>query len=236
MGLPKGGLVGKESACNTGDTGSIPELGRSPGRRHEIHSSILAWRLPWTEEPGGIQSTGLQTVKHDLGHLWGPTTNSYHTQWCKTENFSSKTRDNARMPTLAISNQHSIGSISQRKEIPRINSHISSVQSFSRARLFGTQWIAARQASLSITNSQSSFRLTFIESLMPSSHLILCRPLLLLPPIPPSIRVLLAFCKTHHSLLALTNTRLSYFRRMLRDYFKQWKGQQKIQSENHDAK
>ena len=52
-----------------------------------------------------------------------------------------------------------------------------------------TPWIAARQASLSITNSRSSPRLTSIESVMPSSHLILCRPLLLLPPIPPSIRV-----------------------------------------------
>ena len=79
-------------------------------------------------------------------------------------------------------------------------------------------------------------KLMSIELVMASNHLILCHPLLLLPPIPPSIRVLLAFCKTHHSLLALTNTRLSYFRRMLRDYFKQWKGQQKIQSENHDAK
>ena len=52
-----------------------------------------------------------------------------------------------------------------------------------------TPWITARQASLSITNSRSSLRLTSIESVMPSSHLILCRPLLLLPPIPPSIRV-----------------------------------------------
>ena len=59
----------------------------------------------------------------------------------------------------------------------------------SRVRLFATPWIAARQASLSITNSWSSLRLTSIESVMPSSHLILCRPLLLLPPIPPSIRV-----------------------------------------------
>ena len=62
-------------------------------------------------------------------------------------------------------------------------------QSFSRVQLFATPWIAARQASLSITNSWSSPRLTSIESVMPSSHLILCRPLLLLPPIPPSIRV-----------------------------------------------
>ena len=68
-------------------------------------------------------------------------------------------------------------------------SQFSSVQSLSRVRLFATPWIAARQASLSITNSQSSPRLTSIESVMPSSHLILCRPLLLLPPIPLSIRV-----------------------------------------------
>ena len=65
----------------------------------------------------------------------------------------------------------------------------SSVQSLSRVQLFVTPWIIARQASLSITNSRSSFKLMSIESVMPSSHLILCRPLLLLPPIPPSIRV-----------------------------------------------
>ena len=65
----------------------------------------------------------------------------------------------------------------------------SSVQSLSRVRLFATPWIAARQASLSITNCRSSLRLTSIKSVMPSSHLILCRPLLLLPAIPPSIRV-----------------------------------------------
>ena len=66
---------------------------------------------------------------------------------------------------------------------------LSSVQSLSHVRLFATPWIAARQASLSITNSQSSLRFTSIESVMPSRHLILCCPLLLLPPIPPSIRV-----------------------------------------------
>ena len=63
----------------------------------------------------------------------------------------------------------------------------SSVQSLSRVPLFATPWITARQASLCITNFQSSPRLTSIESVMPSSHPILCRPLLLLPPIPPSI-------------------------------------------------
>ena len=66
---------------------------------------------------------------------------------------------------------------------------ISSVQSLSHVRLFETPWIAACQASLSITISRSSSKLTSIESMTPSSHLILCHLLLLLPPIPPSIRV-----------------------------------------------
>ena len=69
------------------------------------------------------------------------------------------------------------------------NYQFSSVQSLSRVRLFATPWIAARQASLFITISWSSLRLMSIESVMPSSHLILGRPLLLLPPIPPRIRV-----------------------------------------------
>ena len=64
-----------------------------------------------------------------------------------------------------------------------------SIQSLGRDRLFVTPWTAARQASLSITNSRSLLKLTSFESVMPSSHLILCRSLLLLPPIPPSIRV-----------------------------------------------
>ena len=65
----------------------------------------------------------------------------------------------------------------------------SSVQSLSHVWPFSTPWIAPRHASLSITNSRGSPKLMFIESVMPSSHLIFCCPLLLLPPIPPSIRV-----------------------------------------------
>ena len=72
---------------------------------------------------------------------------------------------------------------------PNTFHEFSSVQLLSRVRLFVTQWIVARQASLSITNSRSSPRLMSIESVMPSSHLILCHPLLLLPSIFPSIRV-----------------------------------------------
>ena len=75
--------------------------------------------------------------------------------------------------------------------LPSPSSHgqFSSVQSLSHVQLFATPWIKARQASLSITNSWSSLKLMSIEWVMPSSHLILYRPLLLLLPIPPSIRV-----------------------------------------------
>ena len=70
--------------------------------------------------------------------------------------------------------------------------YFSSVQSLSCVRLFTTPWTAAHQASLSITNSRSLLRLMFIESVMPSNHFILYRPLLLQPSIFPRIRV---FCK-----------------------------------------
>ena len=66
---------------------------------------------------------------------------------------------------------------------------VSSVQLLSHVQLFETPWTAARQASLSITNSQSSLKLMSVESVMPYNHLILCCPLLLLPSIFPSIRV-----------------------------------------------
>ena len=56
MGFP-GGSDGKESTCNTGDPGSIPGSGGSPGEG-KTHSSVLAWRIPWTEDPGGLQSMG----------------------------------------------------------------------------------------------------------------------------------------------------------------------------------
>ena len=76
--------------------------------------------------------------------------------------------------------------------------YFSSVQSLSRVQLFLTPWTAARQASLSITNSCSSFKLISIESVMPSNHPILCRPLLLPPSFFPSIRVF-----SHESVLRI---------------------------------
>ena len=75
------------------------------------------------------------------------------------------------------------------QQLEELLTHISSVQSVSRVQLFATSWAAARQASLSSTNSRSLFELMSIESVMPSNHLILCHLLLLLPLIFPSIRV-----------------------------------------------
>ena len=73
--------------------------------------------------------------------------------------------------------------------VSQFNKRFSSVQSLSHVWLFATPWITAHLASLSITNDWSLLKLVSIESVMPSSHLILCHPLLPLPPIPPSIRV-----------------------------------------------
>ena len=107
------------------------------------HSSILTWRIPWTEEPDGLYSMGSQRVRRD---------------W--------------------VTNTHA-----------KQNIYFSSVQSLSRVRLFATPWTVAYQASLSITNSWSLPKLMFIESVMPSNHLIFCHPILLSPSIFPSIRV-----------------------------------------------
>ena len=65
LGLPRW-LSDKESACQAGDVGLIPELGRSPGKEMTIHSSILAWEIPWAEKSGRLQSIGSQRIGHDL--------------------------------------------------------------------------------------------------------------------------------------------------------------------------
>ena len=69
-----GGSDGKESACNAGDPGSIPGLGRTLGEEMATPSIIHAWRIPWTEEPGGLESLGLQRVGHD----WVIITFTFH--------------------------------------------------------------------------------------------------------------------------------------------------------------
>jgi len=133
------------------------------------HSIILAWRIPWTEEPGGLQSTGPQRLRHNWSDL----------SWmhaAKTPHFPRNKNNVVMLECIML-------------KTPWSSMKFPSVQSLSRVWLFVTPWIAAHQASLSITNSRSSLKLMSIKLVMPSSHLILCCPLLLLPPIPPSIRV-----------------------------------------------
>ena len=101
-----------------------------------------------------------------------------------------------RLNSVLIKNPGSVRNWKRKSEYISVS---QSVQLLSRVRLFATPWITACQASLSITNSRNSLKLMSIESVMPSSHLILCRPLLL-PPIPPSIRVFSnesTLCKTN---------------------------------------
>ena len=96
----------------------------------------------------------------------------------------------ARQASLSITNSWSLPKPTNGNfNFVETSVHFSSVQSLSRVRLFATPWTTACQASLSITNSQSPPKSMSIESMMPSNHLILCRPLLLLPSIFPSIRV-----------------------------------------------
>ena len=60
-----GGSVVKNPPANAGDVGSVPRSGRSPGEENGTHSGVLAWRIPWTEKPSGLQSMGLQRVGHN---------------------------------------------------------------------------------------------------------------------------------------------------------------------------
>ena len=99
----------------------------------------------------------------------------------------NETNRNSRTGKYSIWIKHSLDGLNIR--LNTINVRLSSVQLLSRVQLFATPWNVARQASLSITNSRSSPKPMSVESLMPSNHLILCRPLFLLPSIFPSIRV-----------------------------------------------
>ena len=179
------------------------------------HSSILAWRISWTEDPGGLQSMGLQRVRHNLA--------AEHTHTL-LQSLSSFSLSFSQWPChLQIQRWNKIGTVSyfyhqfhhltcvcthpqclfSVHNIPAILSflywghvqfhfhikYFSSVQSLSSFQLFAIPWTAACQVSLSITNSQSLLKLLSIKSVMPYNHLILFYPLYLLPSIFPSIRV-----------------------------------------------
>ena len=154
------------------------------------HSSIQAWRIPWTEEPGGLQSTGSQRVGHDWETSLISATKGVPTEVVipalpppPFPLFSLFLySDITMLPILKIQPFRPL-KITWTTS-PNLSMY-QSVQSLSCVWLFATPWITARQASLSITNSQSLLKLMSIELVMPSSHLILCHPLPLLPPIPP---------------------------------------------------
>ena len=155
------------------------------------HSSVLAWTVPGMGEPGGLPSMGSHRVGHDwsdlaaaaeAGNLVEIKDRRKHSIHLATVYHCQSVFRSCLTPAIFIYQVVTIGYFGLKLQF-------SSVQSLSCVRLFATPWIAARQASLSIINSRSSLRLTSIESVIPSSHLILRRPLLLLPPIPPSIRV-----------------------------------------------
>ena len=169
------------------------------------HCSTLAWKMPWTEEPGGLQSTGSRRVGHDsetkrqrqsaskLVGRQAPKGSRAGSQpahpsrgcscLCHTRWSWSLWQTLCGLQTLKCLPPGCLQEPSDTWD------QSSSLQSLCRVRLFATPWTAARQASLSITSSRSLLKLMSVQSVMPSNHLILCRPLLLPPSIFPSIRV-----------------------------------------------
>ena len=131
------------------------------------HSSTVAWRIPRTEKPDGLQPIVSQTVRHD----WSNLTCTHRTvKSIKTESRTTVTRGWKRDNTKSLFNG------------------FSSVAESCLTLCNPMNW-STLQASVSITSSRSLLKLMFIESVMPSNHLILCHPLLLLPSIFPNIRV-----------------------------------------------
>ena len=157
-------LVVRNSPANAGDKrglGSIPGLEKSPGGGHGNPLQSSCLRNPM--DRGAWQATAHGVAKSRTRLKWLST-------WARG---------------LWMAQDHSYQGLSCS------DLNFSSVQSLTRVRLLATPWTAARQASLSITNSQSPPKPMSIESVMPSNHLILCRPLLFLPSVFPSIRILI---------------------------------------------
>ena len=193
------------------------------------HSSILAWEIPWTEEPGGLQSRGSQKIRQDWVHShahiqvswkgfpdlsgWGisatyrsppywvsfflvPDTMAgvhvfmqlFNTSLDSLEAPQRQAWEWPPLTTVSLVSASRMGTWRAQKRLQGLPC-FSSVQLLSCVQLFAIPWTAACQASLSITNSWSLLKLMPIESVMPSNHLILCRPLLLLPSVFPSIRI-----------------------------------------------
>ena len=155
-------LSGKEAARQGGM--QVWSLSREGLLEKEIatHSSILPWEIPWSEESGGLQSMGSKRVGRDLG-----AKSQQHVVYILKSYNWKKAKSEDKSSKVNID-----------------------VQSLSCAQLFATPWTPVCQASLSFIISRSLLKHMSIESVMPSNHLILCRPFLL-PSIFPSSRVFL---------------------------------------------
>ena len=178
--------------------GDLPNPGNEPA---SSGPPALAGRFFTTEPPGKRLTTGPDQVRHF------PFLPSGDASEAVQRGASEKARGVTEKRGALASKWGDEGAgnrvrqLAAERQLPRSLMHchpssstlsasqFSSVQSLSRVSLFATTWTTARQASLSIINSQSLLKLMSIELVMPSNHLILCCPLLLLPPNPPSIRV-----------------------------------------------
>ena len=170
------------------------------------HSSILAWRFPWTEKPGRLQSMGSQRV----GHGWSDLACKYILEEASTQKkswveFQISFQVNCSFliyyfPSFNLSSAffflltdlflyflHSTPTSISSLFLPQFLLFV--VQSLGHVWLFVTPWTVAHEAPMSFTISRSLFKLMSIESVMPSNQLILSRPLLLLPSIFPRVRV-----------------------------------------------
>ena len=188
------------------------------------HSSTLAWKIPWTEEPGRLQSMGslgvglterlpfhfsLSCIGEGNGNAlqcsclesprdggaWWTAVNGVAQNWTWLKWLSSSKAEVDVFLELScfLYDSMDVGNLTYGSPAfskSNLNIWKFSVQfSYSVLSDSATPWTAACQASLSITNSWSLPKLMFIELVMPSNHLILCRPLLLLPSVFPSIRI-----------------------------------------------
>ena len=150
------------------------------------HSSVLPWRIPGMAEPGGLPSMGSHRVGHDSSifkYIIASVTITRYKGFLVMNSATNQQLFNV------ILHSNITKLFSERSEVIQLYLPFCSVQSLSCVQLFATPWTAACQASLSITTSRSLLKLLSVESVMPSNHLILCHPLLLLPSIFPSIRV-----------------------------------------------
>ena len=165
------------------------------------HSSTLAWKLPWTEEPGRLQSLGSQRIRHD----WVTSLHSLHTLSLGKELATRSSilvwrvlwteEPGGPRSMRSQSVRHDWSDWAHVQELPGPRGHVTALQNWvavkllCHVQLFVTPWTAACQASLSFIISWSLLKLVSIELVMPSNHLILCFSFFLLPSVLPSIGV-----------------------------------------------